>query len=66
MKYPVIFVIRFYQATVSPLLSSLGLIGGCRFRPTCSEYTIGMVEKYGVVSGLRKGLDQLSRCHPWS
>ncbi len=36
----------------------------CRFYPTCSEYTILAVQKYGVIKGLYKGIKRVLRCHP--
>ena len=35
----------------------------CCFNPSCSEYMIQAVEKYGVIKGVKKGLDRLDRCH---
>ena len=61
MKYIIIYIIKFYQLT-------LGLIfrGNCRFYPSCSEYMIKAIKKYGVISGLIKGIKRLSKCHPYS
>ena len=36
----------------------------CRFEPSCSEYMILALEKYGVVKGLKKGISRLRRCKP--
>lgn len=52
--------IRLYQWTVSPLLGP-----ACRFQPTCSQYMIEAIGKYGLFRGFAKGLMRLSRCHPW-
>lgn len=35
----------------------------CRFEPSCSEYMILSVEKYGFIKGLKKGIDRLKRCN---
>ena len=35
----------------------------CRFEPSCSEYMIRAIEKYGFVKGVRKGADRLRRCN---
>lgn len=35
----------------------------CRFEPSCSQYMIMAIEKYGVVKGMRKGIDRLKRCN---
>ncbi len=36
----------------------------CVFEPSCSEYMILAIEKYGVLKGVNKGIDRLKRCHP--
>lgn len=56
-----IALVRFYQRGISPLLGS-----NCRFSPTCSQYTIEAIEKYGVIRGLWKGIKRIARCHPFS
>lgn len=54
-----------YRMTVRPIL--LALLGPCcRFEPSCSEYLLQAVQKYGVVKGVVKGLGRILRCHPWS
>jgi len=54
-------LVKFYQRAISPLLWSQ-----CRFSPTCSQYMIEAIEKYGVVVGVAKGLWRILRCHPLS
>jgi len=39
---------------------------GCRFYPSCSEYCIKSIEKYGVVKGLLKGVGRILRCNPFN
>jgi uncharacterized protein len=56
----VIRLLRFYKAFVSPLLPS-----ACRFVPTCSEYMIEAVRRYGAARGVWLGLQRLLRCHPF-
>lgn len=56
-----IFLIRFYQIFISPLLP-----GCCRFYPTCSEYMKIAVQRYGVLKGVYLGLRRLGRCHPFN
>jgi len=59
-------LIRFYQLTISPLLSALGGPGsGCRFEPTCSHYFLEAVETHGIISGSWLGLKRLARCQPF-
>jgi putative membrane protein insertion efficiency factor len=56
----VIAGVRLYQIVLGPLLG-----GRCRFHPTCSNYAIQAVEKYGAVSGMWRGFWRILRCHPW-
>jgi uncharacterized protein len=53
-------ILRFYKASVSPLLPP-----ACRFVPTCSEYTLEAVEKYGALRGGWMGARRLLKCHPF-
>ena len=56
-----ILLVRIYQGTLSPYLGRQ-----CRFVPTCSNYFIEAVTKYGAVKGTLLGLRRISRCHPFS
>lgn len=51
---------RAYQLTLSPLLGRT-----CRFYPSCSEYFIRSVRRYGAVRGAARGIWRLLRCHPF-
>ncbi len=53
--------VRFYQVCLRPVLPAV-----CRFEPSCSEYFIGAVHKYGPVRGACKGVGRICRCGPWS
>lgn len=53
-------LIRGYQLLISPILPS-----SCRFHPSCSQYTLEAVNKYGVVRGGWMGMRRLARCHPF-
>ena len=55
-----IMPVRLYQAWLRPILPA-----ACRFYPSCSEYFIQAVQKYGPVRGTAKGVWRLCRCHPW-
>jgi hypothetical protein len=57
-------VIRFYKRFISPFLEAL-FGKACRFTPTCSEYTIEALEKFGAVKGLSLGIKRFLKCHPW-
>ncbi|MBD3248401.1 membrane protein insertion efficiency factor YidD [Candidatus Falkowbacteria bacterium] len=68
-SYIVIKIIRFYQKTLSfdhGIMKVFAPYGRCKFRPTCSEYAIQAVNKYGVIRGGFKALARVLRCHPWS
>lgn len=60
MKKILIFLIKFYRHHISPYK------GGscCRFIPTCSQYALEAVEKYGVLKGTYLAVRRLLRCHP--
>lgn len=53
--------VRIYQYTISPFLGPT-----CRFTPSCSQYFILCIEKYGALRGSWKGLRRILRCHPWN
>jgi hypothetical protein len=57
-----IALIRVYQKTLGPMLSLFGPM--CRFAPSCSQYTIEALRKYGLVRGLAKGALRIARCNP--
>ena len=60
VKKPFLFLIRFYQWTLSPLLG-----GACRFYPSCSTYTYEAIERHGVLKGIFLGLRRILKCHPF-
>jgi putative membrane protein insertion efficiency factor len=55
-----ILLIRFYQQAISPHMRPT-----CRYTPTCSQYYIEAVMKYGPFKGSYLGIKRLFRCHPW-
>ena len=55
-----IYLVMLYKKCLSPFLP-----GSCRFQPTCSEYMIDALKKYGVFKGLYLGIKRILRCHPW-
>lgn len=62
-------LIRLYQRTLSPdhgFLRYLFPQAGCRFYPSCSEYTYQAIARYGVWGGIWRGLMRLGQCTPWS
>jgi len=68
-SYAVIKIIRLYQRTLSfdhGFLKIFAPHGRCRFHPTCSEYAIAAIEKYGLMLGIFKACWRILRCNPWS
>jgi putative membrane protein insertion efficiency factor len=53
-------LIRVYQVIVSPILPP-----ACRFAPTCSQYAIEAIGKYGAIRGSYMGVRRLLKCHPF-
>ena len=60
LALPFIALIKLYQWIISPILGPK-----CRFTPSCSQYTMEALKKYGLLKGLWLGLKRISRCHPW-
>jgi putative membrane protein insertion efficiency factor len=56
----VILPVRFYQFVIGPLLPKV-----CKFHPSCSEYFVQAVQKYGAVRGSCKGIWRICRCNPF-
>ncbi|MEK6725614.1 MAG: membrane protein insertion efficiency factor YidD [Deltaproteobacteria bacterium] len=52
--------IKAYQRFISPMKQP-----SCRFHPTCSNYSIGSLEKYGIVKGLFLAAKRILSCHPF-
>lgn len=61
MRRVVLSLLRAYRYFVSPLLGPR-----CRYLPTCSEYAMEAVERYGAARGTALALRRLLRCHPLS
>lgn len=59
MKFIIIKLLKGYKYFISPLLGNR-----CRFYPSCSEYMMTAVERFGIIKGIGMGLKRLGRCHP--
>lgn len=60
MKTVFIAIIKFYQKGISPILPA-----ACRYTPTCSQYGIEAIQKYGARKGGWMALKRILSCHPW-
>lgn len=60
MKTFLLFLIRFYRGYISPLKPPC-----CRFTPTCSEYALEAVKRYGPWKGMWLSLKRIAKCHPF-
>ena len=61
MRHFFIFLVKLYQKLISPLFPP-----SCRFYPTCSEYAVQSLEKYGVLKGGIKAVWRILRCNPFN
>lgn len=65
MKHVLVFIIRFYQRFISPI-TVLVFGHACRYSPTCSEYSIQSIKRYGVIKGISLSIRRLLSCNPFS
>lgn len=61
LTFFVVKIVRFYQLAISPMFGPC-----CRFTPTCSQYCLLAIQKYGVFVGVLKTCRRILRCHPFS
>lgn len=59
MKSGAVFCIRLYQLLIRPLIGEC-----CRFYPSCSEYAINALERFGFLKGSWLAAKRIFRCHP--
>lgn len=59
MKTLAIYIVRIYQKFISPQISPR-----CIFYPTCSEYSLRALNKYGFIKGSYKSIKRIIRCNP--
>lgn len=55
-----LLLVRAYQLLLSPMLGA-----SCRYTPTCSQYAIDAIRKYGPFKGGWLAIKRIARCHPW-
>ncbi len=62
-------LINLYQKTISPdhgWFKALHPYGYCRFYPTCSQYSLEALKKYGIIKGVSLSIWRIMRCNPWN
>ena len=60
IKFVLKKLIRVYQLVLSPYLGN-----NCRFYPSCSNYAIEAIEKFGVLKGVKMAFFRILKCNPW-
>jgi uncharacterized protein len=60
-KFVTLQLLRAYKWAISPLLPP-----ACRYVPTCSEYAMEAVERYGALRGGWMAFARILRCHPFA
>jgi len=53
-------LVKIYQWFISPMLPM-----ACRYTPTCSQYAIDALQKYGILKGAWLAIKRIASCHPW-
>ncbi len=61
LTYILVKFIKGYKFLISPLFGH-----SCRYFPTCSEYSIEALEKFGLIKGIFMSIKRILSCHPWS
>ncbi|MFQ5707927.1 MAG: membrane protein insertion efficiency factor YidD [bacterium] len=60
MKHIAIALVKLYQVFISPLFPP-----SCRFYPSCSEYAVQSIKKFGLLKGVWYTAKRISKCHPF-
>ncbi len=62
MSAVLVFIVRGYKLLLSPILP----FNHCRYFPSCSDYAIGALQKFGALKGSWLAAKRIARCHPFS
>jgi uncharacterized protein len=68
-RYLVVSLIKLYQKTLSPdhgPLKNVFPYGFCRFKPSCSQYSLEAVRKYGIFKGGYLAIKRIMKCNPFN
>ena len=60
LQFIVLLPVYFYRYSISPLIGPR-----CRYTPTCSQYAIEAIQKYGPFKGVWLAIKRIVRCNPW-
>jgi hypothetical protein len=60
VRWIFIHLVLLYRISLGPFMG-----GRCRFTPTCSQYALDAINKYGAMSGAWRAAKRIARCHPW-
>ncbi|MDG1283264.1 MAG: membrane protein insertion efficiency factor YidD [Flavobacteriales bacterium] len=60
LTFTIKLLIVFYKKSISPLLPR-----SCRYSPTCSQYSLDVINKFGLLKGLKLSFKRILSCHPW-
>jgi uncharacterized protein len=60
MRWLMIQLVLLYRVTLGHFMG-----GHCRFMPSCSQYAIDAINRYGALRGGWKAFKRICRCHPW-
>ena len=60
LTFTIKLLIVFYRKSISPLLPR-----SCRYSPTCSQYSLDVINKFGLLKGLKLSFKRILSCHPW-
>ncbi|GAB3821637.1 membrane protein insertion efficiency factor YidD [Pontibacter rugosus] len=60
LKKIILSLVWVYRNMISPITPA-----ACRYTPTCSQYAVDAVNKYGPFKGGWMAMKRIGRCHPW-
>lgn len=69
MKRAILYAIKIYQKTLSPDHGYgrwFSRTAGCRFYPSCSQYSYDAIDRYGIFKGMYLGAKRILKCNPWT